>query len=103
MGEPNAERYTPSGISTCMSNPVCGNSPTRCAATPWPMGPDPADVAEAVGLTALKRLPASEARKPPRRASRSVNTAESRSSISIAASDTFNVSATSVKSTGGKK
>ena len=93
----------PSGMSTCISNPVSGSSFTRWSATPCPTGPLRCPVTAAVGLTAPVRCPADEARKPPRRASRSAKNSASRSSMSIACSETPIVSLTPVKSGGGKK
>ena len=93
----------PSGMSTCISNPVSGSSFTRWSATPWPMGPLCCPVTAAVGLTAPVRCPAADARNPPRLASRSEKNNASRSSMSSACSETPIVSLTPVKSGGGKK
>ena len=90
-------------MSTCISNPVLGSNCTRWSATPCPMGPEPGELAAAVGFTAPACRPAADARKPPRLASRSEKTLASRMSISMAASDNPSVSATPVKSGWGKK
>jgi hypothetical protein len=86
-----------------MSKPVSGNSATRFAGSPWPMGPVEDKGGVPGGAIALTRLPAALARKPALRVLRSAKTPTSRKMDSAAEAGIPERQAMSVKSTGGEK